>query len=701
MVRDSTIRLPDTNAEIGLAAPRATDEVAIADIWRIVWRRRWGILAAALACSGLAIAYSLLTPPLYAATGQLLIDPRDRAVVANDVNPTALSPDGGVAQVESQSKVLESSGVLLRVVRKLGLADDPEFGPDRPRDLFLLRGSGDAAPEGTTQPAEPGIGSAREMATIEKLRKRLTIKRAEKVLVIDVGMTARAPDKAAAIVNAILAAYLDDQAAAKADAAERVSKALSERLDDQRRKLRAAEDAVESYKALHDILEANNLSVSDERLAAVSAQLTSARAQTALMRTRLDQASADLAAGEGATADAVRSTTIGDLRNQEAALLLKVSDLQRSYGARYPGLRNLQSQLSEVRRLLADELARLRKVAERNYQGALAYETSLAERLDSLKRDKAEGDRDQVELRELEREVEASRTVYSSYLLRAQETREQAGIDTSNVRVISWAAAPTKKSWPPTPILALVAFGGGLGLAASGALVAESLSPRIFSRPQLLRVTGAPDLGTIPTGRRRRRRKGAPGGSDPAAAAALRSLLAEKSSLEDGPVRAIAVLCGRDGAGDAHAASHRLAEAALDYGLAVLLVEWGRPAEARDPPGLLDFIRGEARLVAEAPGAGPTVISRGRTRTGDLGLGAAAQRFLAEAGRRFDILILDGGLLAEDSRLLSIMPAIDDAVLVARLGQTKQADAAANAEALARLGKRLTATLVAEPRRAA
>ena len=42
-----------------------------------------------------------------------------------------------------------------------------------------------------------------------------------------------------------------------------------------------------------------------------------------------------------------------------------------------------------------------------------------------------------VTLRELQREVQASRAVYESFLVRARETGEQERIDTNNIQVIS------------------------------------------------------------------------------------------------------------------------------------------------------------------------------------------------------------------------------------------------------------------------
>ncbi|RZK79306.1 MAG: lipopolysaccharide biosynthesis protein, partial [Methylobacterium sp.] len=106
---------PDTTAEFG-------------DLWRILWRRKRTVLGTALVLGLLVLAYALITPSLYTATAQILIDPRDRQVVLNDVNPAALSPDGGIAQVESQVKVIESDAVLGRAVTQARLESEPGFG---------------------------------------------------------------------------------------------------------------------------------------------------------------------------------------------------------------------------------------------------------------------------------------------------------------------------------------------------------------------------------------------------------------------------------------------------------------------------------------------------------------------------------------------------------------------------------------------
>ena len=156
---------PDKSAEIG-------------DLWRILYVRRAWVLGTAALLTFIAVAYGFLAPPLYAATAQILIDPRDKQIVTNDVNPVAMAPDGGVIQVESQARVIESDSVLTRAAREAGLLDDPDFGGVGSGfiswTLRTLQGESSA----------PGTDAAAEARAVRALRRKLSVKRADKVFVV-------------------------------------------------------------------------------------------------------------------------------------------------------------------------------------------------------------------------------------------------------------------------------------------------------------------------------------------------------------------------------------------------------------------------------------------------------------------------------------------------------------------------------------
>ena len=112
----------------------------VGDVWRILWCRRGLIAATVIVCFLATLAYVLVARSQYTAVAQILIDPRDRQIVTRDVNPDTLAADGGVVQVESQARVIESDAVLLRAVKAAGLDRDPDYGAPQPTVLGRLLG---------------------------------------------------------------------------------------------------------------------------------------------------------------------------------------------------------------------------------------------------------------------------------------------------------------------------------------------------------------------------------------------------------------------------------------------------------------------------------------------------------------------------------------------------------------------------------
>jgi polysaccharide biosynthesis transport protein len=124
----------------------------------------------------------------------------------------------------------------------------------------------------------------------------------------------------------------------------------------------------------------------------------------------------------------------------------------------------------DAERQVNEELNRLAAANRVDYERALANENSINQSLDRLKQNALDTNMAFVKLRELEREVEASRAVYESFLNRARETREQERLDSTNVRILSDAQAPRDRNWPPRLLILLLAglivgVLGGCGLA--------------------------------------------------------------------------------------------------------------------------------------------------------------------------------------------------------------------------------------------
>ncbi|SFM20393.1 GumC family protein [Methylobacterium pseudosasicola] len=672
---------PETTAEFG-------------DLWRILWRRKRTVLGTALVLGLLVLAYAMITPSLYTATAQILIDPRDRQVVLNDVNPGALSPDGGIAQVESQVKVIESDAVLGRAVTQVGLESEPGFGVTQQglvsRTVASLREM--VLGPKAERPVDPR-GRA-----LDQLRRKLAVKRADKVFVIDVVVTTVDPDLSARIVNAIAAAYLADQTEARSDAAKRASGDLRGRLDELRNAVNAADKKLEDYKARNGLIASSGRLVNEQQLTDSNARLVAARGRTAEAKARLQgiKDARGQAVGSGAMPEAVQSSAVDRLRGQYAELAAKEADLRTNLGERHPYIAAVRTQMQDVRRLIDAELNRIAGAAETEYQRALANEKSIAADLEKLQRQSVATAQSSVQLRELEREVEAARTVYNTFLVRTREIKEQSGIDSSNARIITSARPPQDASWPPRLILVAAALAGGLGLGAGLALTREYLEPTVLSSRQLERLSNAPVVAVIPGVR--------PGGASTAAASFTLDHLASAAGTR-GRSLALLVTSGEAEEAERRAVIGLLASVAVARGDRVLLIDADLRADGAGTGGLLDVLRGEQSLNAVTqvdPKTGARRIGLGDTQKPirDALVPANIERFLAGVKGRFELVIVDGGVLSENLRLGPIAAAADRLLLVVCNGATRQRDLIELVDTSEALGRPVSGSLLLDRRSA-
>ena len=639
------------------------DEQSFNDVFQIVWKGRKWIFLATLAALLATYAYCLLAQKLYNASAEILVDPRELQVLTKDVNPSSVAPDGGVAQVESQVRVIQSSGVLSRAIAATHLESDPEFNGDSFLSRLLSRSDGAANAS---------------VKTLTNLKKRVTVKRADKVFVIELTVAAGTPEKSAQIANAIAEAYLEDQAAAKQRAGREAADALTARLSEQRQRVEDAENKVQQYKAAKKLISASGQLVSEQQLSDLNRDLEAARLRTGGLRARLDQMNETLrrgGAGDGTT-EAMQSATISTLREQESALIQKQADLQSQLGPRHPAYIAVDMQISRVRQLISAELGRLSKSVKADYDRALAVERSLSNNLEHLKTDNLTSNQDMVHLRELEGELATSRSVYSAFMLRANEAREQAGIDTTNARIITRAVPPQDKSWPLTGILLAGAMATGLGLGTIGVMTREYIKPSVLTPRQAEQILDTVVIGTLPPVNPKAARDEA---FDEAVWMAMHKLFdMDSAPATRGPVRSLMFTSSAFDTVDYQSCMRAFVKTLARAGERVVFV-MADPTQKVGPAtdGLMEVLRGTKtfRQVTnfESNGnfyqVGPGRLSGRMPARINRDF---AQQLLLDARKHFDIMIIDAGDLRDNYLLAPLVEDVDHLVTLAKLKLTPQ-----------------------------
>ena len=98
-------------------------ELTLRDYGQVVWRRKWIVAAAVLTALGGALAMSFRQDPIYAASAQMLVEPRSGEAVFQQ-DPT-LGVQNLERAIQTEIRVLEGQTVRERVQTNLGLDDLP------------------------------------------------------------------------------------------------------------------------------------------------------------------------------------------------------------------------------------------------------------------------------------------------------------------------------------------------------------------------------------------------------------------------------------------------------------------------------------------------------------------------------------------------------------------------------------------------
>ncbi len=478
-------------------APQRKSEASFnaLELVNLLWRRKIAIASAALIGACLAVAGGKSLTPRYTAIAQLYVDPRELQLVDRELTPRAQDVSGMSMVVESQARLITSNSVLLQVIKQANLDKDPEFGG----------GGGDGKTLTSSllgliglQFRAPAAAETNEvqLAALDALNKHITIRKTEKSFIVDVEVWSTDPAKAAMLANTLTNTFLTDSRNSQALAARRATTELSGRLKELRERLRNAETVLATYKAQNNFVGTQDSLISDQQLSSSNQRLSAARAATMDAQARLDQIEATkrTATDAGATSEALQSPTIANLRAQYADARKKYAEQTAELGPRHPALRQTEKQVEDLKRTINEEIDRFALSAKNDLTRARDYEASLNRALEVQKRQSLQLSQAAVRLRELEREADASRDVYQSFLKRSRETEEQETLNTSAARVIGEATVPQRRSFPPgMTLFAMIGFLFG-GLAAACWFVASEHLFNGATTPEPRRRERTPEL---------------------------------------------------------------------------------------------------------------------------------------------------------------------------------------------------------------
>jgi polysaccharide biosynthesis transport protein len=658
------IPLPSRQADYG-----ATNEGLDLQTLIAVMLRRWPFIAGIGAAVFVVVALVMLAQPrMYTATASIMINPREDRVVGAD-QALVQGPPSSVI-VDSEIEVLRSPRLALAVAESLHLDIDPVWG-------------------------SPGAGSDGMRAAAAKVADATNVQRRALSYVIDVSVTARHPQEAARIANAVVETYLQSTENARLATTARASDWLGQRLAELRQNVQSKEAEAEVFRARTGLLTAEGRTLTEAQTSDIQRAVLDARTDLAEREARHRQVQNLLRSGGSVESidQALESQTIRDLRRQEAELTRQQAEYESTLGERHPFVARGRAELEDVRRQLAAEISRISQRTRNDADVARARLATLQRSLAASSGQLVSNNEEQVRLRELEREAAAARAVYESFLQRSHEVAGQGALGQTTAHIVSEAAPPTAPS-SPRPLLAItIALLAGLIAGALAAFGVEALDDTVKSADDIEQGVGVPALAVVPTISKKALRLMAPEDRHPSgylvekplspfaeSFRVLRTSLIYADLQRD--TKVVAITSALPGEGKTTCALSLARVAALGgQRVAIIDCDLRRRSlntvlDIHPRSGLLEVLGGakswhEVRGIDEPSGAHVIPLAETPLTPRDMFSLPALERLLDRLRSEYELIILDCApvLVAADARL--VVGQADAAILVARWRKTK------------------------------
>jgi capsular exopolysaccharide synthesis family protein len=485
-------------AALSLTSPLLADSLAQGMDLReliLLLRRRASLIVGLTLCGVMAsLLIAFTATPRYRSEAVLMLDQR-RAAATADMGGVVASQGEGSTLLRSEIDILTSRAVIDRVIKKLDLTKDPEFNPQP----FWARWF--APKEDSKNQAEDLAAAHEQTRTADAFLNNLEATNDGRSYSIRVAFESTNPEKAALIANAVADEYLVDQLEAKYDLAARANKWLNERLSSLRQDVESSEKAVENFRQKAGLIEVGGSTVATRQMDEINRQLTEARGQTSQAEARLRSAQNMIRSQGGleAAADVLNSPLIQRLQEQEAEVRRNEAELATRYGDRHPKMINARAQEHDLQHKIAEEVQKIIQGMANEVEIARAKESQLKRDMADLEARAGVDLKNGVQLHQLEREAEANKTLYESFLGRFKQSTEQQDMQLADSRIIARAEPPLKADFPRKGLFLLVGTLLGLFFGLLAAYLVEYFDRGYKSATQLEEETGLTAVGLIPS----------------------------------------------------------------------------------------------------------------------------------------------------------------------------------------------------------
>lgn len=489
----------------------------------LLFRRRTAFLETAGIIVGLVVLGTLLWPPTYQSTAEILVqNNRAQLLVSPGLqtgspqNPAVVTNPVSEEDLNSEVELITSIELIKQAIAGLPLRPDGSAASllhstvglmlDIPTDGYrLLHGA-------------PPLTSRDQWAL--KLARHLSASVIKRSDVIEISFRARDSRWAKVFLTRLIDQYMDYHARLSHDPQaarffDRQAGVLQAQLNASEENLRQLQDKT-GITSLPDQKQAlvNRLSELQLQYAQNSAQLASTRQQV----TALNQELVKTPQRIGKEQRSVQNMALAQLKDEVMKLQSERAELLTRYQPNSRRISEIDARMNAAQRILdrenhlevqevSTDLNPVWVAVDQSLKESTANASALAASHDALDK-QIQGMRGQltelvdngVKIEQLQRNVETAKEAYLSYVRKGEEARAAQGLNSNEILNVNLAQAPNEPLQPVSPVLWLNLL-AGLVLAAVAGLGAayweECSDPRLYSAVAVEEVSGISTIAVL------------------------------------------------------------------------------------------------------------------------------------------------------------------------------------------------------------
>ena len=659
--------------------PPEQTAVPLAHYLWILRRHRWKILSFVFACVVATVIISARLTPIYESTVTVDIDRQmPSAIIGQDA---ARAPMNDADQfLATQVKLIQSDSVLRPVAQQYHLLD-------------AERSASSTTPEKSTEDQEE--------API--LLKKLKVTRPPNTYLLLVSYRSSDPHLAANVANAVARSYVEHTYNIRFKSSASLADFMEKQLEELKAKMERSSAALAQFeRELNVINPEEKTSILSARLLQLNTEYTNAQTD----RVRKESAWKSVQSG---TLESVQVSSQGENLKAISAKLdearQKFADVKTHYGPNHPEYRKAAVQVEEIEHQFQQARKNAAQRVEVEYHEALNREAMLRTAVGETKGEFDRLNARSFEYQSLKREADADKALYEELVRKIKEAGINAGFQNSSIRIADPARASIAPVFPNLKLNVLLAFLFSTLLSVGFAVLSDVLDNSVREPEQISNLFQLDVMGSLPLVKTWRRSLTAAVGGEAAPTALVRAEDAPPGELDrtvstfeeavrtlrnsillgtfDRQLKSLMITSATPAEGKTTTAVHlAIAHAQQKHKTLLIDCDLRRPGvhsklginpETGLATVLQNGMQWREKLVrlVELPELDVLPTGYSSRRGADL-IGRRLPEILEDAGREYDLIVVDSPPILGFPEPLQMAAAVDGVVMVAKAGSTNR-----------------------------